>query len=152
MEQEYTDSSNNYRNVALVAGEGEGVDRKKVTIGEGVGLDRYELYVDARDLQKEEMTEAEYRNKLIDRGNSKLSEHKDIQTFDSKINLNSNLKYKVDFDLGDKVTCVSKKWGVTIDTRITEIEEVYEESGKQVNVTFGDSLPTLIDKLKEVIK
>lgn len=151
LEQEYTDSSNNYRNVALVSGEGEGAARVLETVGQGIGLDRLELYVDARDLQKEEMTEAEYRNKLIDRGNSKLSEHKETQSFDSKINLNSNLIYKVDFDLGDKVTCVSKKWGVTIDTRITEIEEVYESTGKQVNVTFGDSLPTLIDKLKEVV-
>lgn len=156
LQQEYTDSSNNYRNVALVAGEGEGVDRKKITIGEGVGLDRYELYVDARDIQskKEDETvipEDEYLQLLRDRGNDKLSEYKDIETFDSKINLNSNLVYKEDFDLGDIVTCVSKKWGVIIDTRITEIEEIYEESGKQVNVTFGDNLPTLIDKLKEVI-
>lgn len=157
LEQEYTDSSNNYRNVALVAGEGEGVDRKKVTIGEGVGLDRYEVYVDARDIQskKEDETiipEAQYLQLLRDRGNDKLSEYKDVKTFDSKINLNSNLTYKIDFDLGDKVTCVSKKWDVTIDTRITEIEEVYEETGKQVNVTFGDNLPTLTDKLKEVIQ
>ena len=157
LEQEYTDSSNNYRNVALVAGEGEGIDRKKVAIGEGAGLDRYELYVDARDIQSKKendavIPEVEYLQLLRDRGNDKLSEYKDIQTFNSKINLNSNLEYKVDFDLGDKDTCVSKKWGVTIDTRITEIEEVYESSGKRVNVTFGDSMPTLIDKLKEVIK
>lgn len=157
LQQEYTDSSNNYRNVALVAGEGEGVDRKKVTVGEGVGLDRYELYVDARDIQSKKdddtvIPEAEYLQLLSDRGNDKLSKYKDIQTFSSKINLNSNLIYKEDFDLGDKVTCVSKNWGITIDTRITEIHEIYEASGKQVNVVFGDSMPTLIDKLKEVVK
>lgn len=152
LSQEYTDSNNNFRNLALVAGEGEGVERVIEVTGGGTDLDRYEVFIDARDLQKEEMTDLEYKAKLIERGNTKLAEYKDIQTFDSKINLNSNLEYKVDFDLGDKVTCVSKAWGVTIDTRITEIEEVYEESGKQVNVVFGDSMPTLIDKLKEVIK
>lgn len=157
LEQEYAESDNNYRNVALVAGEGEGEAREKIVVGEGVGLDRFELYVDARDLQKEKedgtpIPPEQYTQKLINRGESRLAESKKVETFDSKINLNSNLTYKVDFDLGDKVACVSKAWGVTIDTRITEIEEIYESTGKQVNVTFGDSMPTLIDKLKEVVR
>ena len=155
-EQEYTDSSLDYRNVALIAGEGEGAERKTTVVGEGADLDRYEVYFDARDIQSKEedetiMPEAEYLQLLRDRGNDKLSEYKDVQTFDSKINLNSNLVYKEDFDLGDKVTCVNKKWGITIDTRITEIEEVYENTGKQVNVVFGNSMPTLIDKIRKVI-
>lgn len=157
LEQEYTDSSLDYRNVALIAGEGEGAERKTTVVGEGVDLDRYEVYFDARDIQSKEedetiMPETEYLQLLRDRGNDKLSEYKDVQTFDSKINLNSNLVYKEDFDLGDKATCVSKKWGITIDTRITEIEEVYESTGKQVNVVFGNSMPTLIDKIRKVIK
>lgn len=152
LEQEYTDSTNNYRNLALVAGEGEGSARELITVGNGVGIDRFEIFVDARDLQKDTMTDLEYQNKLTERGNEKLAENKDIQTFNSKINLNSNLIYKEDFDLGDIVTCTSKKWGVTIDSRITEVEEVYESTGKQVNIVFGDNMPTLIDKLKEVIK
>lgn len=156
LSQEYTESDNNYRNVVLVAGEGEGVERERVTLGEGIGLNRYELYVDARDLQRKKEDDtfipiAQYRDMLNNRGISKLAESKKIETFDSKINLNSNLVYKEDFDLGDMVTCVSKAWGVTIDTRIMEVEEIYEETGKQVNITFGDSMPTLIDKLKEVI-
>lgn len=156
LEQEYSESDNDYRNIALVAGEGEGVERVTEIVGEGIGLDRYELYVDARDLQREKedgtiLTDEEYQAKLIERGNNKLKEYTKIKTFDSKINLNSNLEYKVDFDLGDRVTCISKAWGVTIDTRITEIEEVYESTGKKVNIIFGDGMPTLIDKLKEVI-
>jgi hypothetical protein len=151
LEQEYTDSDNNFRNLALVAGEGEGSARVLEVIGSGTDLDRYEVFIDAKDLQKDAMTDLEYKAKLVERGNTKLAEYKDIQTFDSKINLNSNLEYKVDFNLGDKVTCVSKAWGITIDTRITEIEEVYEASGKQINVTFGNEIPTLIDKIRQVV-
>ena len=122
-------------------------------LGNGTDLDRLELYVDARDLQKEEMTDIEYQAKLTERGNEKLAENVEVQSFDSKINLNSNLTYKVDFDLGDKVTCEqSVGVGVTIDTRITEIEEVYENTGKQVNVIFGNRMPELVDKIKEVIQ
>ncbi len=150
--QEYTDSLNNYRTVALVAGEGEGTARQFVTVGSGTGFDRYELFVDARDLQQEDMTNEEYEAVLQNRGQSKLAEMREIQTFESKININSNLTYKEDFDLGDVVTCTSKKWGITIDTRITEVEEVYEESGFDVNITFGNSIPTLIDKIKQVVR
>ena len=152
LEQEYTDSLHNYRNIALVAGEGEGDERELAIIGQGVGLDRYELFVDARDLQKEIRTTEEYIELLQDRGNTKLVEYKEITIFDSRINLRSNLIYKEDFDLGDIVTCTSKKWGITIDTRITEIEEVYEEDGFNINVIFGNEIPTIIDKIKQVVR
>lgn len=157
LEQEYTDSLHNYRNVALVAGEGEGIDREYVTIGDGQGLDRYEMFVDARDLQSQNedgtvIPAEEYRKMLEDRGKTKLAECKEIETFESKVNIRSNLIYKEDFDLGDIVTCTSKNWGITIDTRITEVEEVYEEDGFSVNVTFGNNIPTLIDVIKREVR
>jgi len=152
LEQEYTDSMNDYKNIALIAGEGEGAERALTTVGSGVGVDRFELFVDARDMQQEEMSTEDYTSQLQQRGNEKLSENSVIQTFSSKVNVLSNLTYKVDFDLGDIVTFVSKKWGITIDTRITEVEEVYESEGKQINITFGNDIPTLIDKIKKVIR
>lgn len=158
-EQEYTDSLHNYRNVVLVAGEGEGIDRERVSIGSSDGLDRYELYVDARDLQSTSIEDGEevsipieqYRDMLLDRGRSKLSEYTKLKTFDAKINHRSNLRYQEDFDLGDIVTVTSKKWGVTVDTRITEIEEVYEPNKYEINTVFGNRVPTLIDKIKQAV-
>ena len=47
---DYVEDNSNIKNVALIAGEGEGVDRKTTTIGNEVGIDRNELYVDARDV------------------------------------------------------------------------------------------------------
>jgi hypothetical protein len=156
LEQEYVDSLNNYRNLALVGGIGEGSARKLAIVGNSAGLDRFETFVDQKDLSNEVdsvvMADVDYNNLLIGKGNETLSETKEIQTFDSKINLNSNLKYKVDFDLGDIITIVSKKWGITLDSRITEIEEVYEEAGPQLNATFGNNIPILIDKIKQLIK
>ncbi|RFM19217.1 hypothetical protein C1147_12305 [Clostridium botulinum] len=54
LEQEYTDSLNNYKNTTLIAGSGEGSARKITSIENGTGLDRYELYVDARDITDKE--------------------------------------------------------------------------------------------------
>ncbi|MBE1305660.1 hypothetical protein G4W71_16775 [Clostridium botulinum] len=178
LEQEYMDSLNNYKNTTLIAGAGEGSARKITFIENGAGLDRYELYVDARDIQDtetikvtvpdydeegnvtgehEEDKEVEipwerYKPLLIQRGKEKLSECEEIQTFDSKVNTNGNNVYKKDYDLGDIVTVVDKKWGIRIDTRVTEIEEVYEEKGLEVNVVFGNNIPTIIDKIKQVVR
>ena len=46
----FIDDETDLANVALIAGEGEGANRAKMTAGGGTGADRYELYVDARDL------------------------------------------------------------------------------------------------------
>ncbi|MCW6061439.1 siphovirus ReqiPepy6 Gp37-like family protein [Clostridium sporogenes] len=169
LEQEYMDSLNNYKNTTLIAGAGEGKDRKLTSIEQGKGLDRYELYVDARDIQDTEQKKTEdeegneiteeveipwerYKPLLIQRGKEKLEECQEVQTFDSKINTNGNNVYKKDFDLGDIVTVVDKNWGIRIDTRITEIEEVYEEKGLEVNIIFGNNIPTIIDKIKQVVR
>ncbi|MHB9909356.1 siphovirus ReqiPepy6 Gp37-like family protein [Clostridium botulinum] len=178
LEQEYMDSLNNYKNTTLIAGAGEGKDRRLTSIGNTKGLDRFELYVDARDItdkeekkkivvdkdeegnitgEHEETEEVEipwerYEPLLLQRGKEKLEECKEIQTFDSKINVLGNNKYKVDFDLGDIVTVVDKNWGIRIDTRITEIEEIYEEKGLEINVVFGNNIPTIIDKIKQKVR
>jgi hypothetical protein len=66
--------------------------------------------------------------------------------------VNANRKYKEDYDLGDIVTNINKKWGVKLDTRIEEIEEVYEDGNEKINVVFGDEAPTIIDKIKKLRK
>lgn len=151
--QTYVDSNDNYRNTCLIGGAGEDEARKLTEISQGAGLERYELFVDARDLIDTDEDEREipwnqYESLLIQRGNEKLAEYQEVKTFDSKINVRGNLIYKQDYDLGDIVTCHDPKWGITIDTRITEIEEVYEGNKIDVNVTFGNNIPTLIDKIK----
>lgn len=56
LESTYYSNKKDYKNVALVAGEGEGERRVRTTAGDDTlsGYDRRELYVDARDLQKDE--------------------------------------------------------------------------------------------------
>lgn len=182
LEQEYTDSLNNFRNVTLVAGAGEGSTRKRTTVGFATGLDRFELFTDARDISDKktistpkidevtgeyvvdeegntiyedtevQMSDSEYIPLLKQRGNEKLAECTDIKTFDSKINTRGNNIYRVDYDLGDIVTVTDKKWGLQLDTRITEIEEIYEGGKIEINPTFGNNIPTLIDKIKRMVR
>ncbi|MCD3217841.1 hypothetical protein G8S55_11495 [Clostridium botulinum C] len=161
LNQDYTESVDNFKNVNLVGGEGEDNERKFITLGnEEMGLDRYELFTDARDLQQKQyvedkeiiIPEQKYLNMLKERGNVKLAEYKKSTNFTSNINPKSNLKYKVDFDLGDIVTCTNKTWGLTLNRRITEIEESYESSGLKLTAVFGTESPTIIDKIKQNIE
>ena len=81
-------------------------------------------------------------------GASVLADKTESISFSSKINTAANFAYKEDFDVGDRVTCLNRRWGVAIDARITEVEEAYESGKTEITATFGSSLPTLNDKLK----
>lgn len=159
LEQDYIESVGDYKNVALVLGADQGANRKETIVGVGSGLDRYEMYVDARDIQNiryENNTEinipdSEYIPMLAQRGKEKLEDHKSIETFDSVVNVNQeNLRYKKDFDLGDIVTMFDEKWKIALDTRITEILEIHQNLGTTINVIFGDDIPNIYSKLKRM--
>jgi len=154
--QEFTESDSGYRNVCLIGGIGEGTARKLSTVGSATGLDRFEVFNDQKSLSNVvdgvTLTDTQYKALLDGKGNQMLAECKKICVFDSSIDVNANRKYKEDYDLGDIVTNINKKWGVKLDTRIEEIEEVYEEAGEKINIVFGDEAPTIIDKLKQLRK
>lgn len=147
MGQIFTESLLSFANTALVGGEGEGVERTFVTTGGGVGLDRYEIFVDAKDLRMEDFPDA-YEAALLFRGNTKLAEKAMIQAFDVTVNQYGNLTYKVDFDLGNMIKAVSGRWGISMTARITTVEESYDRDGMSLSVTFGKPLLTLSEKLK----
>lgn len=166
--ENYVKDNSNYKNVTLVAGAGEGSERKTTTINNGAsGLNRLELFVDARDIEntkQEETTDSEgnttttdveipwseYEPLLLQRGNEKLSECKKIETFEGTINTNANNVYKVDYDLGDIVTIYDKDLGIKLDTQITEIEETYEKGKVEIVPTFGNNIPSLLTKIKKL--
>lgn len=160
IEQEYVEASDNHRNVALIAGVGEGSERKVASIdGNESGLQRLELFVDANDIEdtktinEEEVaiSESEYTELLKNRGFSKLAENIRIESFDGKVHPQSNLVYQRDYDLGDIVTIKDGRWGLMIDERIVEVEEVYEEDGLNIFIVFGEDEINLIEKIKQVV-
>lgn len=50
------------------------------------------------------------------------------------------------------MTVQNKDWNITMDTRVTEVEEIYEVSGFKLNVIFGNNIPTLTQKLKSALQ
>jgi len=142
----YQTSDMEISNVALVGGEGEGVDRKMVIVGSESGIDRYEVFVNAKDVRMEDgITEPEYFAMLAQKGAESLLPR--VEYFEGNVRAESNVIYKHDYDLGDIVTIENSKWGKRINVQITEITEVYDENGSQVIPVFGQASQTLSEAL-----
>jgi len=166
-ENPFVDFSNNYdtlsqyqftydirseKNFALVAGEGEGEDRVTTTVDWSDGGDIKELFVDARDLQKDEdTTDAQYIEILKERGREALAERTAIENIEVTPIL-TNYTYRSDYDLGDlcaadilhKDTRTDKViFKASLDKRITELDEVYENGGLTLKLTLGEQYPTI---------
>ena len=126
-----------YKNVALVAGEGEGKNRKTVTIGSGSGLSRREIFVDARDLSSNEgeISEADYTAQLMARGYEKMADHQLTESFDGEIDTANNFILDQDYTLGDIVT-VENEFRIRKSARVSAIMETWDAEGYAAIPTF----------------
>lgn len=136
---EYEESHENLVNAVLVAGEGEGADRKTlwVTNGNPSGLNRYEYFADKRDLQSNdgEISPEDYQAQMQSAGKECLTEF--TAAFTGNVYF-SNIEYKKDVNVGDICTIENEKWGIHINSRLVEVIESVSESGEySINPTFG---------------
>ena len=144
----FTTNDQNYKTHAVVFGDGEGTARTvmEATIDPAAtGWERREIMVDARDIKRDNLTDAQYKAALVQRGTEKLAEYGIVECLEAVTLPNMNFTYKADYDLGDIVTVNKKAWGIKMDKRITEVQEIYENGGLSVVPTFGDPLPDTVD-------
>ena len=108
------------KNVALVAGEGEGTDRKTAIVNDVAGLDRRELFVDAREISTNdgEVSLADYEKQLQAKGIEKLQELSIDNSIDADIDTRM-YKYPVDYEVGDYIKIVDYR-GISHTAQITE--------------------------------
>lgn len=139
VDSRYIEMNSNYRNVTLVAGEGEGSARKTVTVGEASGLSRRELFTDARDIstqtQNGTLTSTQYNSQLAERGNGNLKEHVVATAFDGKAEATRMFRYGEDFFMGDIVQ-IANEFGMESRAHITEIIRSQSERGLEIYPTF----------------
>ena len=144
---EYQENDQLEKTTVYIGGQGQGDERVIVSFGEEfTGMERRELFVDARDLAKESGMSADtYTEKLLQRGREAQAENRLIESFDCEILPDGNFTYRRDYDLGDIVTVRKKAWGITRDLRITEVQEIYEQGAMKIVPVFGDPIPETID-------
>lgn len=160
--QNFVYSVENYKSTAYVQGGDEGI--VEVVNNNYTGLERFEVGVSATDIQLEStnpdnpeetitLTEAQVRSKLRKRGKDELKKSYQLeQTFEGTANQISALQYKIDYDIGDRVTCICTNWNVKVDATITQITETYSPTGLTIAVVFGDGTPTLKGAIMAAIK
>lgn len=120
----YYESKKTYKNVTLVAGEGEGTARRTLTIGDTTGIERRELYTDARDISSNTgdstLSETDYNNLLTERGNENLIEYQYKKAFEGQMETTQMFVYGTDFFLGDIVQ-IQNEYGMEARSRVIEI-------------------------------
>lgn len=135
---EYEYDETNISNTALIGGEGEGNERKFQTLGNTEGMERYELFVDAKDVSSNngEISTTEYNNMLLERGREKIAENTFVETYDGELENTNTYIYKEDYELGDVVQIVDK-FGIESTPKILEIIESDNENGYKIVATYG---------------
>ncbi len=130
-------SESGYKNVAYVAGNGEGMDRTFIACGDltAEGLDRRELFVEANDIKLEDgMSQTEYEALLAARGLETLAEYSKGDEISFSIPVDDFGKY---FSLGDSVVCVLTEYGVGLTVPIVKVTFTYEGNEEKVKLGFG---------------
>lgn len=150
---DYQENKSKYCNVTLVAGEGEDPNRVTLEVGDvnSSGMDRRELYTDARDLssviesddedeeeeedpenpegggeqEEEHMSKEEYENLLRNRGLEKLKEVEIEKIFDGQVDARQLYKYGEHFFIGDYCE-LEDKYGR--ESRVKVVEYIHSES------------------------
>ncbi len=121
---------NSIPTTALVAGQGEGVERQTYLLGNAAeGLKRKEIYVDARDIEDNTL--------LPQRGAEKLAEYGEPNSYQITLSQNLVKQYHSAFELGDIGTINDDLLDLVIDFRLTEITEIYESDDLRLEVVCG---------------
>lgn len=160
---EYLENDTEYKNVALVAGQEEQIEKenadgttttstkRQTTLIYGSqysGFARREVYIDGSSISKtyedeqgEEQTysDAEYQSMMRSYGKNELSTMKRIKSLTGAINVTTaGLEFRNDYNLGDIVTIEDKRLDVYSESRILEVTEVQDENGYSVDLVYGE--------------
>ena len=145
----FTDTSVK-KNYAYVLGKGEGEKRKRTTYFEGAepsSLERYEVYVDAKDISNEEqengetkpLSEEEYSELLKEKGKQNLVSTKTKS--ESQIAVQSTqFQYGVDYFVGDFVTVEYHRFGIRQNKiQLVGMIESFDHNGRNLTPTFKEA-------------
>ena len=144
-EYTYTEDATVEQTTVYVGGQGEGVDREIIVTGNDAdGVERTEVFVDARDVEQGDTA------KLTERATQATIPA--AQTVSATAVADANLVYGVDYNLGDIVTTnvPVKRYvkssdyydpvteTIQVNQRITEVTITRENGAEHIDLTFGD--------------
>lgn len=128
-----------YKNVVYVTGSSSGEDSETVyyryvSPEAGEQENWREILVNGENQEEEEDTSSwQARQKRI--AIKTLQEYKTALAFEVELSLGV---FGEKYDLGDKVTCKSKRYGMQFNTQITEYQYRYKQGVETVKIVLGD--------------
>lgn len=127
-----------YKNAALIGGEGEGTEKRTASVGDTSGCDRFETYIDGSGVSSNGtiITVEQYTKLLEDYGKDQLSTASYTESFEGNVISDGNYTLGKDFFLGDVVQ-VANEFGIQATPRIIEIIESEDENGTSIVPTFS---------------
>ncbi|MDE5946956.1 MAG: siphovirus ReqiPepy6 Gp37-like family protein [Oscillospiraceae bacterium] len=144
---DYSADCSEHTNTAYILGCGEGENRKRMIFFDGKepeGLERREIYVDAKDIQQETqendetiiISDEEYLGLLQEKGAENLVPI--TETSESTIAVdNRQYQYNKDYFLGDYVTVEHKRFGLSQPKiQLIGMVESFDQNGRGLTPTF----------------
>lgn len=128
-----------WKNNALVVGEGEGTNRMRVEYGGGVtGIERREMYLNAQETSTngDEISPSTYNDILYNQGYQAISENRPKRETEADVAPNYGFKLNQDYFIGDEVT-VENEYGIQITPRVVEVIEAQDDTGYSIVPTFA---------------
>ena len=145
----YSTDSSVQRNYAYILGKSEGEERKHTTYCDGdepEHLDRYEVYVDAKDMADEEQEDGaskpipddEYINLLQEKGKESMVQP--LVVSESQIAVQqAQFRYGVDYFVGDYVTVEHRRFGLRQNKiQLIGMIESFDQNGRNLTPTFKE--------------
>ena len=142
IDSNYVEDGENYKNAALIGGEGEGEAKMFVQIGDEYSdLNRFETYVDASSIsqnkdKEDALTDQEYAYKLLSQGTNSLVNTGKVIDIDATIDYHTTFVVNRDYFLGDKVQIIDDQ-NIDSEALIEEIILSIENSGTSMYPTFS---------------
>lgn len=139
----YELATEQYANMTLIGGEGEGLDRTYAYVNNDVsGLERYEIFTDARDIsqnldnEEEVISYEDYLLLLEERGRENLATFSMTEGFSGEVISDMTFKYGEDFFIGDTVTVINE-YGIGRNVIVLSAIESHDENGTKLIPQFN---------------
>lgn len=132
-------------NVAYVSGNLKNETEFVEIIGDATGDNRREVWFDTAVYQETDESEADCKARARAYGQMELGKRIRRKSFSVSIDPEDLGKY---YDLGDIVACVSARFGVSFNARITGIKYTLDNNKTRTEILLGDPILTALGAMK----
>lgn len=138
------DDISTFKNVAYVRSEFNG-KRLVEVVGTATGDDRHEQWFEINLSAEEDETESEFRERMQTHGAMELGKLVKRQSFSVVVD---STEFGTVYNIGDLVSCVSKRFGVKFNARISGMKYTKDASGEKTEIILGEPKLTAIGEVK----